>query len=241
MEEVWKEIPGHEGRYEASSLGRIRFVPDGHILSCHIEPHGYVVTSLCKDGKHRPIRVHIIIARTFLPNPDNLPCINHKDEDKTNNRVDNLEWCTQAYNINYGSIRERMSANSARARAVDVFDKSGRKVAEYSRVGEAADALGVTRTYITKCASGRRKTCKGMVIRYAASKSETSKEANRLALERYPINVDGFVERERKRLRAAYAAGYDKAIRNFYEKISQVKDIPESIQKVIDDNFWEML
>lgn len=118
--EEWKTIPGYEGLYEVSSYGRVRSVDryvkylngmihlhKGKVLSPGIRSDGYLQVSLCCNGKYKTISVHRLIAQTFLPNPDNLPMINHKDEDKTNNNVDNLEWCTAKYNSNYGTSIER--------------------------------------------------------------------------------------------------------------------------------------
>ena len=116
MIEEWRPVVGYEGLYEVSNTGRVRSVDryvktcygsyrlhKGKVLSPGIRPDGYLVVSL----QYRMFRVHRIVAEAFLPNPDNLPQVNHKDEDKSNNRVDNLEWCTAKYNNNYGTARIR--------------------------------------------------------------------------------------------------------------------------------------
>lgn len=118
--EVWKPIAGYEGLYEASNLGRIRSVDrrrvfsrkDGEVRTAFIKGRVlipgfdgrrcYLHVGLHKDGKYITKNVHRIIASTFLPNPLNLPEVNHKDENKTNNAVDNLEWCDHLYNNRYG-------------------------------------------------------------------------------------------------------------------------------------------
>lgn len=121
MEEIWKPVKGYEGLYEASNLGRIRSVDHldtfttqhgeiitrmvkGKILKQHIDSRGYyLMVTMSKRGKRSCNLVHRVIAKTFIDNPSNLPEVNHKDEDKANNSVENLEWCDHRYNNNYGS------------------------------------------------------------------------------------------------------------------------------------------
>ena len=122
-EEIWKDIKGYEGLYQVSNLGRIRsldriiYVNDelrpirkikGKILKLRPNKQGYLRTIISKNCKIKSITVHRIVAETFISNSNNLPCVNHIDEDVTNNTVKNLEWCTYDYNNNYGtrSLRE---------------------------------------------------------------------------------------------------------------------------------------
>ena len=120
MSEEWRPIEGYEGLYEVSSYGRVRSLDryvktcyeayklhKGKILSPAKDKNGYLKVHLCCNGKHNIIRVHRLVCKAFIPNPDNLPEVNHKDEDKTNNSVDNLEWCDRSYNISYGTRTER--------------------------------------------------------------------------------------------------------------------------------------
>ena len=120
--EEWKSIPGYEGLYEVSNLGRVRSLDryikysngqirlhKGRILNPSKDTNGYLKVLLKCNTKCKTITVHRLVALTFLPNPDNLPCVNHKDEDKTNNRVENLEWCTQQYNLNYNGVLKKRS------------------------------------------------------------------------------------------------------------------------------------
>ena len=121
-EEIWKPIEGYEGLYEVSNTGRVRsfdryvkysngqiHLHKGKVLSPIKDTDGYLQVVLHCNGKCKTIKVHRLVAQAFIPNPDNLPQINHKDEDKLNNCVENLEWCTAKYNINYGTrnIRRR--------------------------------------------------------------------------------------------------------------------------------------
>lgn len=120
-EEIWKPVLGYEGLYEVSSYGRVKSVDryvkacyekyrlhKGKVLSPAKDRYGYLSVVLSYNGKHKTITVHILVAQAFIPNPDDLPIINHKDEDKTNNRVENLEWCTAKYNMNYGTRNIRI-------------------------------------------------------------------------------------------------------------------------------------
>ena len=107
--EEWKEIPGYEGLYEVSNKGNVRNVRRNKLLRLSKNNYGYIQVSLYKNGIKTGPKVHRLVAEAFIPNPDNLPMINHKDEDKTNNNVDNLEWCDVKYNNNYGTKNIRRS------------------------------------------------------------------------------------------------------------------------------------
>ena len=121
MEEIWKPVKGFEGYYEVSDLGRVRSIDrvvvdtvrncerllKGKILIQRDNGNGYKGVQFCKEHKLCNKYVHRLVAEAFIPNKDNLPQVNHKDEDKSNNRVDNLEWCSQLYNNIYGSRMER--------------------------------------------------------------------------------------------------------------------------------------
>ena len=100
MIEQWKPLFGN---YEISSLGNLRNIRTNpnHLLKKEVDKNGYERISLWYEHKTRTFQVHRLVAQVFIPNPDNLPCINHKDNNRTNNCVDNLEWCTYSYNNNY--------------------------------------------------------------------------------------------------------------------------------------------
>lgn len=104
--EEWRPVVGYEGLYEVSNTGQVINIKTGHILKQHKDKDGYWVLSLKRD-KYKTYFTHRLIAQAFIPNPDNLPMVNHKDEDKSNNRVTNLEWCNAKYNSTYGTARER--------------------------------------------------------------------------------------------------------------------------------------
>lgn len=102
--EEWKDVKGYEGLYKISNLGRLkRLYKNGkeRIKVLRKRRDGYYDVDLCKNGKHKRVTIHRLVASAFINNPDSLPCVNHKDENKGNNNVDNLEWCTQQYNTEY--------------------------------------------------------------------------------------------------------------------------------------------
>ena len=111
--EVWKDIPGYETLYQVSNFGRVKSYErngtKGGILKPTKNKLGYMRIGLSKSNKKNYFSVHRLVALTFIPNPYNLPIINHKNEIKHDNRVENLEWCTHEYNNNYGTIKQKIS------------------------------------------------------------------------------------------------------------------------------------
>lgn len=122
--EIWKSVPGYEGYYEASTLGNVRtvtreshngvgtFIRQSVILKPSMQNNGYYRVMLTKDKKNKYVLVHRIVALTFIDNPLNKPIVNHKDEDKHNNRVDNLEWFTKKENNNYNNRQYKIAAKN---------------------------------------------------------------------------------------------------------------------------------
>ena len=107
---IWKDIPGYEGLYKVSNTGKIFSVVTNRQLSVIQKTDGYTCISLCdKDHNKKQYRIHQLVAKAFIPNPNNLPMINHKNEIKNDNRVENLEWVTAQQNSSYGSRPERVS------------------------------------------------------------------------------------------------------------------------------------
>ena len=106
--EEWKEVPGYEGLYEVSNTGNVKSLIKNKIIKGFINRCGYRLVGLSKNGILKRFQVHRLVAQVFIPNPYNLPMVNHKDEDKSNNRVDNLEWCDAKYNIHYGTRSDKV-------------------------------------------------------------------------------------------------------------------------------------
>ena len=127
--EEWKDIKGYEGIYQISNKGRVKTLGNNKtkkekIRDGKIDNRGYKRISLCKNGKDKKYSIHRLVAEAFLPNPDNLPVVNHKDENKLNNNVENLEWCTQEYNVNYSSSNGRPGRKVICVETQQIFDSS---------------------------------------------------------------------------------------------------------------------
>lgn len=163
IEEEWRDIAGYEGLYQVSNLGRVkslnyRHTGKGKILKPDKNKYGYLQVTLYKNGKYNRRFVHRLVARMFIPNHKNLPQINHKDENKENNRIDNLEWCDAKYNINYGTRNERAAKSllNNKYRSKPVLCVETGKV--FSSAMEAERKTGADHSNITKC-------CRGELIR----------------------------------------------------------------------------
>lgn len=157
----WRPIAGYEGLYEVSDDGRVRTRKSGHYRLRKIKTNpitGYCELALNKDGVSKTHRVHRLVAQAFLDNPDDLPCVNHKDENKQNNCVDNLEWCTVKYNNDYSSYRRR--------KRVLAYDVEGNLLASFESEQLAAQFLGVTKPAISAAITGMHETCMGLLLRH---------------------------------------------------------------------------
>lgn len=110
-EEKWEYIPGYEGKYFVSNCGRIRN-SKGLIMKPMVCTNGYLSACLWKNNRQRKILIHRLVAEVFLENTNGYGEVNHIDENKTNNNVGNLEWCTHLYNMNYGHVKEKISKAS---------------------------------------------------------------------------------------------------------------------------------
>lgn len=162
MQEVWKKIDGFEN-YEVSTLGRVRNKNTGNILKAADRGKGYMFVVLCVNGKRSNRSVHRLVADTFIPNPDNKPQVNHKDETRDNNRVENLEWVTIKENNNYGNHNQKISDTQNKPIIVIYQDDT---YEEYPSATIAAKELGLWQQNIVKVLKGRRKRAGGLRFEY---------------------------------------------------------------------------
>lgn len=171
--EVWKDIEGYEDSYKVSNLGRVKSLDridalghrrKGKILAITLATNGYRKIGLMKDGNTKNHSVHRLVAKAFLDNSSNLPQVNHKDEDKTNNVVSNLEWCTQSYNNGYGTRNER--AAKANEKPIYVVTSSGNRYF-FRSIEKAVELLGLKSCAISDCLHGRQKHHRGFSFEWA--------------------------------------------------------------------------
>lgn len=151
-----KDIKGYEGQYAVTSCGRVWSYKSQRFLSPGKIKKGYLNVSLCKDGKAKSYLIHRLVAEAYLPNPNNLPEVNHKDENPAHNWLNNLEWCDSQYNNNYGSH------NTKRYRPVYCVELNK----SFNSIKEAATELGLNHSHISSCCTGKRKTHGGYHWQY---------------------------------------------------------------------------
>ena len=172
--EVWENIKGYEGLYQVSNMGRVKslertvtqkngrkYSVKERILKPRATPSGYLLVSLCNgSGKVKTFKVHRLVCEAFHENPKNKPCVNHIDENKTNNVASNLEWCTVAENINHGTRTARTS------KPVGQYTRDGNLIKVWQSIHEVGRQLGFDNGTISKAARSKRKTAYGYVWKY---------------------------------------------------------------------------
>lgn len=168
MEEIWKPVLGFEGMYEVSNKGQVYSLLKHKILKQELRS-GYLYVNL----KHNiPKRINRLVAEAFIPNPNNLPCVNHKDENKLNNFADNLEWCDVGYNTRYGKSIENMlesrkeKSSSNAETPVLQYSLDGTLIKEWHSFAEIKRELGFNIQNIHKVCQGKRKKAKGCIWKY---------------------------------------------------------------------------
>lgn len=198
-EEIWKDIEGYEGLYQVSNLGRVKslnrkvkFSPGEkqeyyqrkpeRYLSPNKKENGYFEHSLYKEGKRKHMYAHRLVALHFIPNPDDLPQVNHKDENKSNNRVSNLEWITAQENSIYGSKIDRQVKNTDYKKMVanNDYEERSKKYFNKKIIGEkgnmrivfysvtfASKFINCSVSQISSVLVGRKNTCRGWTFSYA--------------------------------------------------------------------------
>lgn len=157
MNEIWKSVSGFNDKYQISSFGRVRNL------------HGKILKPICKNGyltvdlyhlKHNYVYIHRLVAIAFLPNDGLLPQVNHKDENKHNNHVENLEWCSVKYNANYGTRNFRIS------KQINQYSVDGNFLQTFRSAMDVERQLGFKNQNIINCCLGKQKTSNGYIWKY---------------------------------------------------------------------------
>lgn len=177
--EFWMDVPGYEGLYQASTYGRGVNLKTGKYF--YAKPCPYVVWSMYKNGIKEHHNAQLWLARTFLPVPDNLrhligkyypsgkPMleVNHKNEDKSDNRIENLEWCTKSYNDKYGTRMNRIYKHYyKRGKPINQYTKEGVFVKSWKSAAEIEKATNYCNGNISKCCLGKNKTAYGFIWKF---------------------------------------------------------------------------
>ena len=176
--EIWKVVDDYEGLYEVSNYGNVRSVDrmetlpngtvrrrNGCILKQKFASNGYLKCNLSKNAKEKTASVHRLVAQAFIPNPNNLPEVNHRDEDKTNNCAENLEWCSHLYNMRFGTAIQR-GAEKQSTPVLQIDKDTNEVIAEYPSTAEAGRQLKIWQGNISNCCRGRYKTTGGYKFVY---------------------------------------------------------------------------
>lgn len=174
MEEIWKDIQGYEEYYQISNLGNVKSLKyhglkrkHPKILKWRITGKGYAQIILSVNNIQKRYSVHRLVALHFIVNPNNFPCVNHKDENPLNNSINNLEWCTYSYNTNYGNCVAKIRNKSiGKIGSYPVIQESltGNFIAEFVSIGEASKYTGISYTMINDCCRGFKKDYKNNKI-----------------------------------------------------------------------------
>lgn len=178
--EIWKDIKGYEGLYQISNLGRVKSLEKTIIRKNGIKQHfkekilsnwvgEYVYTILYKNGKGKTYAIHSLVAKAFLPNLNDKSIVNHKDEDKHNNKVSNLEWCDYIYNNNYNLKSEKTKEklkNGKLSKIVYQYDLKGDLIRRWESTKEIERKLKYKNQSISACCLLKQATAYGYIWRY---------------------------------------------------------------------------
>ena len=159
--EIWKDIKGYENLYQISNLGNVLSVySNDRILKLNPNTDGYLIVNLSKNGTSKTMKIHRLVAQAFIPNPENKPEVNHIDENKQNNSVENLEWVTHKENCNYGTRNERMrKTQSVKIKCIETNTI-------YYGIRECAREMNLNHSSILKVLQGKYQKAGGYTFEY---------------------------------------------------------------------------
>ena len=167
MQEEWKDIKGYEGLYQISNNGNVKSLgrwidrkckgkkwQEEKILKSLVDKDGYLFVRLCKNGKVKNFKVHCLVAEAFISNQNNYPCVNHKNEIKDDNRVNNLELCDHKYNNNYGTRNKRVAGKLAK-KVLQIDKNTNEIISEFQSIMEVQRQLGISLSNISECCNNK--------------------------------------------------------------------------------------
>lgn len=177
MKEIWEDVKEYEGFYQVSNLGNVKslnrlvllynggqYTRKGQKLKLLLSKDGYYQVHLLRNGIAKTVKVHRLVASAFIPNPNNFAEVNHKNEIKTDNRVENLEWCTQEYNKRYGTATRRRTEKISVK--VAQYDLDNTLIQIWDSMREAERKTKILNQSISLCCKGKRKKAGGYAWRY---------------------------------------------------------------------------
>ena len=170
--EIWKDVVGYEGLYQVSNYGRVKSLErkinnriyEERIISQEKSKDGYLRVDLHKDGNRKHKKVHRLVAQSFLEDYQESKCINHKDENKHNNFLNNLEICDYSYNINYGSRNKKVSEKLSKK--INQYDLDGNFIKTWDSMTQINKETGICLSNIFLCCRNKIKNCNGFIFKY---------------------------------------------------------------------------
>ena len=176
MNEIWKDIAGYEGLYQVSNFGNVKSLRYrrsnvAKLLTPKCNSCGRLWVELANNGITKPMQIHRLVAEAFLPNEHDYPEVNHKDENPKNNIVDNLEWCTRQYNVNYYFDRHRddVIRRKGKLKQIPIIQRTidGEFVRHWDNSRQIKKELNVSDWSVSECCRGNKKTAYGFIWHYA--------------------------------------------------------------------------
>lgn len=202
MEEIWKDIKGYEGIYQVSNMGKIKSVErymlnrwgNGFkrwrekIKKQTLSKNGYYTVILSTNGNYKTYFTHRLVAEAFIPNPENKPCIDHINTDRTDNRVENLRWVTHKENQNNPLTKIKMKRNKSKAKPIIQLTKTNELVRKWESASQVQRDLGYSKSAISSCCRGAKsKTAYG--YKWGFEKDFKKMHFNKFALQIYEKNI----------------------------------------------------